>query len=499
LVIPPGAPPFFRHAFPAAMGSPRPKGPGSAVIPAVIPRTETDRDPSGLVGSVNQDGPTTTEDNAFFQPLGLNGRTCASCHLPENGMSVSAAGVRDRFAKTQGRDPIFAPVDGADCPNRVPGSETSPSPYFGGRLGKGHDLRGAYSLLLARGVFRVFLPMPAGAEYTISVVSDPYTCNTDPSYALDPADRTTRIVSVYRRPLMSANLGLVTTTAPPAGPRGNIMWDGREPSLESQARDATFIHAQRDPAPAVQGDVPASALEEIVAFESGFFSAQISDKRARDLTDDGAKGGPLVLAGITPAVPATPVPTFDEFAAWAGSLSGPPPVAAQRASVARGEAIFNTREFTIANLAGFNDLPGIANPAPGQTCATCHDLPHGGSNFLRGNQRALGTAGDSPDFGGPVPSPDLPIFALTCAGNIGFHQKTTVQTNDPGLALITGKCADIGKFTVPPLRALAARAPYFHGGSAATLPDLVSAYNKRFSIGLSDQEKQDLANFLAAL
>jgi cytochrome c peroxidase len=46
---------------------------------------------------------------------------------------------------------------------------------------------------------------------------------------------------------------------------------------------------------------------------------------------------------------------------------------------------------------------------------------------------------------------------------------------------------------------LAARAPYFHNGSAATLTDVVNFYNQRFNIGLTDQQKQDLVNFLSTL
>jgi cytochrome c peroxidase len=64
---------------------------------------------------------------------------------------------------------------------------------------------------------------------------------------------------------------------------------------------------------------------------------------------------------------------------------------------------------------------------------------------------------------------------------------------------VTGKCADIGKITVPALRGLASRAPYFHDGAAATLTDVVNFYDRRFSIGLSAQDKIDLVNFLNAL
>jgi cytochrome c peroxidase len=74
-----------------------------------------------------------------------------------------------------------------------------------------------------------------------------------------------------------------------------------------------------------------------------------------------------------------------------------------------------------------------------------------------------------------------------------------VQTTDPGRAMISGKWSDIGKFKGPVLRGLAARAPYFHNGSAATLLDVVNFYNDRFNIGMSEQQKEDLAAFLRSL
>jgi cytochrome c peroxidase len=75
----------------------------------------------------------------------------------------------------------------------------------------------------------------------------------------------------------------------------------------------------------------------------------------------------------------------------------------------------------------------------------------------------------------------------------------TVQTTDPGRALITGKWADIGKVKGPVLRGLASRAPYFHNGSASTLEDVVEFYDKRFSVFFTAQEKADLIAFLNAL
>ena len=74
-----------------------------------------------------------------------------------------------------------------------------------------------------------------------------------------------------------------------------------------------------------------------------------------------------------------------------------------------------------------------------------------------------------------------------------------VQTTDPGRAMVTGKWRDVGKFKGPILRALAARPPYFHDGSAATLEDVVAFYDTRFNLRLTDAEKADLAAFLRAL
>ncbi|HEX4450911.1 MAG TPA: cytochrome-c peroxidase, partial [Kofleriaceae bacterium] len=75
----------------------------------------------------------------------------------------------------------------------------------------------------------------------------------------------------------------------------------------------------------------------------------------------------------------------------------------------------------------------------------------------------------------------------------------TIQTTDPGMALVTGKWADMNKFATPVLRGLALRPPYFHDGSAATLADVVTYYDSRFNIGLSAQDQADLVAFLQTL
>ena len=81
----------------------------------------------------------------------------------------------------------------------------------------------AHSLLLNRGLFRVFLPWPPRTsdgeaiepEFTIEVVRDPTRCNTHPVHGLQSAAPT---ISVYRRPRPVANLKYVTAAEFGVGP-----------------------------------------------------------------------------------------------------------------------------------------------------------------------------------------------------------------------------------------------------------------------------------------
>ena len=88
----------------------------------------------------------------------------------------------------------------------------------------------------------------------------------------------------------------------------------------------------------------------------------------------------------------------------------------------------------------------------------------------------------------------LPVITLQ---NKATHAIKT--TTDPGRALITGLWKDVGRLKGPILRGLPSRAPYFHNGSARSLADVVEFYDKRFNIGFTLAEKQDLVAFLNAL
>ena len=119
---------------------------GAQPTPSVIPQRAMDADPSGVVSTYQPGGATLTSGNSFFQNLGTNGRTCFTCHQPQDGWTVSAQSVQARFNSSLGTDPIFRLVDGAICPSADVSSLQS-------------KLQ-AYSLLLSRGLIRIGLPIP---------------------------------------------------------------------------------------------------------------------------------------------------------------------------------------------------------------------------------------------------------------------------------------------------------------------------------------------------
>ena len=415
---------------------------------------------------------TIDTGSAFFQSLGSNGRSCNTCHRAEDAWSISPAHVQARFFVSAGNDPIFRSNDGANSPLADVGSVSA--------------RWRAYGMLLNKGLIRVGIGVPATAEFTLSAVDDPY------HYA------SAAELSLFRRPLPSTNLRFLT----------GVMWDGREThapfrppmdagaaqadlvaSLSHQAVDATFGHAQASAAPS------AAQVQQIVDFEMALSTAQAYDAAAGWLNDDDALGGPRVLAnqmfhvGINDVLGADPVPapfrpaSLTLFDAWAEQYGPTSPSA--RAAVARGQKLFNTKPIPISGVGGLNDALGI--PVINGTCTTCHDSPNvGNHSVVLPIDIGLTDAARR--------TPDMPLYTLR-----NNATGATRQTTDPGLALLSGRWADVGKFKGAVLRGLAARAPYFHNGLAATLGDVVDFYDTRFNIGFTRQEKADLVAFLRAL
>jgi len=466
----------------------------TALAPADLPAITADksggiissRDPSGQIATLSTTG-SIDLTNPFFQNLGTNGRTCASCHLQSDGMGLSAAAAQAAFAASAGTDPLFASVDGANCTSVTPA-----------------DGAAGHSLLLNNGLIRIGLTVPAGAEFTITAVHDPYGCGLQGSPA---------VASVYRRPLPTTNLRFLSA----------VMFDGRETlqplnngatfmanlraDLAHQAMDATLGHAQAAVSPTT------AQLNAIVDFELALFTAQRVDDSAGVLNAQGADGGPedLVSAPYYPGIndPLGGNPTgapfnpnaFTIYEPWKTLTSSNPSTAARQA-VARGQVVFNTHPLTITGVAGLNDALGV--PAIPGNCTTCHDTPNVGNHSLPvpldiGTSHPAAFESDAQIAAalGQLSVPDFPIFQVTCTS--GPLVGTVRYTSDPGRALITGKCADVGRIKGPILRGLASRAPFFHNGAAATLAQVVAFYNLRFQMGLTAQETSDLIAFLKSL
>ena len=89
----------------------------------------------------------------------------------------------------------------------------------------------------------------------------------------------------------------------------------------------------------------------------------------------------------------------------------------------------------------------------------------------------------------------MPLYRVRQRSN----PANVIDTTDPGRAMITGAFADVNRFKVPGLRGLAGRAPYFHDGSARSLAEVVSHYERQFDIDFCDHEKEALVAFLSAL
>jgi cytochrome c peroxidase len=481
--------------------------PGSSIT---IPQDNAFEDSTGKEGIYNASGPIQTAGHPFFQPIGTNGRACVTCHQPSDGMSVSLTTIHARWEATGGKDPMFAAIDGSDCPSLPQDKEAS------------------HSLLLKRGLFRIGLPWPPRGpdgkpikpEFKIEVVQDPTGCNTDPVYGLNSPNPT---VSVYRRPRPVANMKYVVgpdrgiggpqlfnpkviamplAVDPETGKRVTmqIMSDARALTLKAQAIDASINHLQ------VSTPLTPEQLKQIVDFEMQIYAGQSADSRGGDLTEGPKALGPHNLAANPPGVLGDNYdkPVFYDFASW--KTPAPGESATQRSfreSVMRGYDIYFSKPFWIRDVEHLNTV-GLGNPVK-RTCATCHNMQMTGMDLASGwvDLGVQNLPWAEQDLSTPLAAggPQLPLFKITCDPDVPPHMflGRVIYTHDPGRALISGRCMDVGAIVMQQFRSLAARAPYFSNGSAKSLRELVDFYDRRFNIGYTDQEKDDLINFLSVL
>lgn len=467
-------------------------------------QTQLTLDQAGILASVSTNGFSTGDTNGFRANLGTNGRSCATCHVEADAWTFTPRHARSLSSD----DPLFAPVDGSDCPPTSAAQQPDSAQS---------------TQVLDYGLIRVELAIPSPADFFLAGVTNPQHCPIAPGSAAIGGK-----LFLFRRPLPSTNL--IFNSA--------LMWDGRESlppatepvttqanfqglaallfDLADQANGATMGHAQG----ASIAGTPAQS--DIVGFETSLYAAQALLFEPRQgfiaaLTADGALGGadyledtvaPAFFIGVNdPLKPGFNSASFDLFAAWEPGSPQYPSLSPAEQAVGRGEAIFNNTTFTIHDVPGLNSDPkdplyNSKDPRAGEDlqagCALCHNSPNVG-NHSTALPLNIGVTLAQPvnNDGSPndlLDTGHLPVYTLQNAAT-----SKTVSVTDPGKALLNGRWIDIGKTKGPMLRGLAGRAPYFHNGSAKDLETVVRFYDERFNIGFTPAQMSDLVAFLNAL
>ena len=386
-----------------------------------IPNNHPAPNPGGKAATFSTQG-FVDLTGEYFQPQGANGRSCATCHTPEEGWSINPGTLQNLFDETDGTHPVFNQLD-ANNPNVD--------------LSTPEARLAAYGMMLTRGVFRRGGAPRPESEWELIAVDDPH------GFA-----NLNRLVH-WRRSMPTINFEVGSAT---------VNWDGGNTVGVDQHAGLT-LQANRNVTGAQQGPpAPPEVIANIVDFETSLSTAQLIVPGAGRLDSGGARGGPEALSNMLKVEG-----RFDLFDAWTGH--GNP----RRAQIARGQALFNN---TNAN---------------GRSCSGCHNSANNGTNF---DDRLF----DIRTASAEARTPDLPLYT--------FRNKATGeirQLSDAGRGNITGLWNDLGRFKTPTIRALAARAPYFHNGIASTIEEVVRHYETHLSFIFTNQERADLVAFLNAL
>ena len=369
----------------------------------------------------------------YFQAQGSNGRSCGSCHIPQEAWSINPGTLQRLFDETGGTHPVFNPLD-ANNP-------------LTGNFSTVEGRRAAYSTLLSRGVFRRGGALRTPSEWNLIAAEDP-----------NGFANMTRLVH-WRRAMPTINFALGSATVNWDG--GNSIGTDQFGGLENQARRNVTGGQQGPVLPTFPAplDPPFDVIiPDIVGFETSLFTAQLIVPGVGNLDSDGARGGPEAMASMTKLAG-----RFDLFDAWADHTSPAAP----------------------------SDLPGpgaVQHSEPRRT--PVRRLPQLGEQRHQHQQHPLRhwhRVGSGPH---PRPAP--------------VHVPERHDGRDPE----ADRCrpgqrhrdwVDLGRFKTPTIRALAARAPYFHNGIAATLEDVVRHYETHLGFIFTDAERADLVAFLNAL
>jgi cytochrome c peroxidase len=151
---------------------------------------EANRNSFGIAESFHTTG-TIDFTNPMFLPLGTNARSCATCHAPDMGWTLTATGVARLFRQSDGLDPLFMPHDEGSRPDADLSTEAGRRAAFG-------------PTLLELGLTRFTRTIAATSEFTVLAVEDPSGFST-------PA----RFLNFRRRPQPPTRPGRRASCGPP--------------------------------------------------------------------------------------------------------------------------------------------------------------------------------------------------------------------------------------------------------------------------------------------
>ena len=380
-----------------------------ALAPGCMAADAGDPDDPGLDeaehggGGYHDPGEDLFEDATF----GGNGRTCATCHPSEYGESGTLNPAQIQYLFSRNPSNSLFKHDGAD----VIGGNTF------------NRIRQHATILINKSLPANVSIVGSGARNVILPRGIPTTMNTP---ALDPV----------------------------------LMYDGREPNLQQQARNAIAGHAQST-------NVSTSQLDAIARFQKGLFNRS-------NLKNFAKYGSPLRMPyGYTDSQRRGRRWFIDDNKSSTGDV---------------GESKFNVCGFCHSGPM-LNSLSGffVANVAPAP-------LPEGFRFFtvLVSEFNAMG----NPTYDFDVANPD------------GSH--TIVNSPDPGITLVTGEAPPVGNgfFKIPTCWGIKDTAPYFHDNSSKSLTDLMNHYDDAIfilsetdpvpvTLGQVDLTEQDKADIIA--
>lgn len=333
----------------------------------------------------------------FFRPHpDGNGRSCATCHRPEDDFALTPATVEARWQKLQQRrridpsadDPLFRPIDADDFAND-------------------------FTTLRTKALVRVTLPLPPNVKR-----------------ADDPAATTTTVLRAVPTVINAA------FTAP-------FQADGREATLEAQARAAIRLHSES------ATELADEAIARIVRFQRDLFSSARVARMSRAL-DEGVT--PPSADPTLDAVEQAGRRTFDEFCARChGGPTQTKNTDGRFLPVpARGPLASGAQAFV-------NVFVGTPRPPPPALAPPLPPTPR----FFDG----LPTAGLTDT-----------LFRVT----LPTGATVPTATSDGGRGLVSGDFREFGRFDVPTLFGINRTAPYFHDNSAPDLDAVIAQYQAMF-------------------